>query len=293
MHRFRQSYRPYAILPVACLLLAAVVAGAANGDERPLPDLTTFAQKVRERLREDRRLLAQYSYMERREEIDISSLGGVSVGPVKVYEVYPSLEPGNTWKRLIAVDGEPLSPEELAENDREHQEHLRERARESPRERRRRLAREEKERREEEATIDEAFNLYEITLVGREMLNGYPTIVATLEPKPDYRPRTEDGKWMKKVRGRAWVHEFDHELVKLEVEVMEDITVAWGLIGRIHKGARALLERTKVNDEIWLPKRTWVDASGRTLVFRSFDIEATTEWWDYKKSRPATAATLQ
>lgn len=292
MHRFRQGYRPNAILAVVLLLVAA--GGMVRGDERPLPDLHEFTRKVRERLREDRRLLAQYTYMERREEIDISRLGGVSVGPVKVYEVYPSLEPGNTWKRLIAVNGEPLSPEELERNDRKHQEDLRRRARESPRERRKRLAREEKERQEEEATIDELFRLYTITLVGREVLNGYPTIVATLEPKPDYQPRTEDGKWMKKVRARAWVHEFDHELVKIEAEVIEDITVAWGLIGRVHKGTRALYERTKVNDEIWLPKRTWVDATGRTLVFRSFDIEATTEWYNHRRLRPAAAAaTLQ
>jgi hypothetical protein len=286
VHRFqRQIYRPHFVRTVAlCLLALAAAAGVAAGRERPLPERRAFVEEVRKRLQdENRRLLSQYTYMERREEIDISAFGGVSVGPVKVYEVYPSLEPGNTWKRLIAVDGEPLSPEELARNDREHRRHLRERANESPRECEKRLEREEEERREEAAAIAEAFDLYEIRLVGREMLDGYPTIVATLDPKPGYEPRTDDGKWMKKVRGRAWVHEFDHELVRLEVEVLEDITVAWGLIGRVHQGARALLERTKVNGEIWLPKRTWVDASGRTLVFRSFDIEATTEWWNHRE----------
>ena len=55
--------------------------------------------------------------MERREEITMSKLGKVKDGPVKVYEVYPSEEPGNTWKRLISVDGKPLSAAELEKND--------------------------------------------------------------------------------------------------------------------------------------------------------------------------------
>ena len=38
-------------------------------------------------------------------------------GPVKVYEVYPSEEPGNTWKRLVSVDGKPLRAAELEKND--------------------------------------------------------------------------------------------------------------------------------------------------------------------------------
>ena len=68
-----------------------------------------------------------------------STCGKVSAGPVKTYEVYPSVEPGNTYKRLVAVDGVPLKPEELARGDRIHREDvLREaarRERETPQER--------------------------------------------------------------------------------------------------------------------------------------------------------------
>ena len=253
--------------------------------ERPLPDLETFRKEVRARLRADRSLETQYMYLEQREEIEVSPLGKVEVGSVKVYEVYPSLDPGNTWKRLIAVDGEPLEPEELAENDRQHLEDLRERRQASPAELKKR-AREAAEQREKElAAIEDLFRLYDVRMIGREEVGGYPTILFTLDPKTDVSPRTEQGEMMQRVRVRAWVHEFDYELVRAEVEVLRDITWAWGLIGRVHAGSRALFERTKVNDEIWLPASLRFDASGRSLMFRAFDLDASTRWWGYRNCR--------
>ncbi len=286
MHRY---YRPKLIWTVLAALVW--IAAAADGNEPPLPDPEQFKREARKRLREDRAILSQYMYMERRQEIDVSAMGGVSAGPVKLYEVYPSKEPGNTWKRLIAVDGKPLSKDELEENDREHQEDLREKENESPSKRAERLRKEEKERREEQAVIDEMFRLYDMTMVRRETLRGHPAIFVTLEPRPEYEPQTKEGKWMKHVRGRAWVHEHDYEIVRVELDVLEDITVGWGLIGRVHKGSSAVLDRTKVNDEVWLPKRTEVKGSGRTLVFRPFSLDAVTEWWDYKKKASRFSAT--
>ena len=135
---------------VACLTLVLTgsrAIGAQPGE--PLPDVHDVALEVRKRVLSDRELQSQYTFIERREEIDISWLGKVSKGPVKTYEVYPSVEPGNTYKRLIAVDGKPVSAAELEKQDRKHRDDvLREQQRrehESPAERARRAAKEAKE----------------------------------------------------------------------------------------------------------------------------------------------------
>jgi hypothetical protein len=283
------SHRPSRTLIAGLMLLLAGAVGvtARSADSRPLPDLETFAAEVRQRLLGDRELQSRYTYIEHREELSISKLGKVSAGPMKVYQVYPSLEPGNAYKRLIAVDGKPLSADELEEQDRKHREDLREeaerRAHESPEERRRRLRKAQKERAHDEAVIDEVFALYDITLLGREMIGGHETVVARLEPRADYEPRVEEGAWMKKVRVRAWVSEADYQVVKAEAEVMDDITVGWGIIGRLHQGSRGMFERRKVNDEVWLPAREQFTATGRSLLFRTFSIDAQTTWSDYRK----------
>ena len=252
-----------------------------------LPDVSAFVAEVRARLRTDRALQAQYTFLERREEISVSKLGKVKDGPVKVYEVYPSEEPGNTWKRLIWVDGKPLSSAELDKNDTVHQRDILDRLNESPQKKAKRAREAAKERVEEQRVNDEIFAAYEITLVGRELVDGHPTILAALEPRRAYKARTSEGKVMKKVRARAWIHETEHQIVRVETEALDDIGFGLGVIGKLYKGTVGEFVRTKVNGEVWLPARARFTAKGRAL-FRKFAIDSVTEWWDYKKFSVST-----
>ncbi len=263
--------------------------------DRPLPDPKAFGAEVRRRMLTDRELQAQYTFIEKREEIKATKLGKVSAGPVKTYEVYPSVERGNTYKRLIAVNGVPVPPAELEQQDRTHREDvLREaakRERETPEERQRRVRDEEKDRIEWNRTLDEVFQLYDIRLVGREVLHGHTTVIATLEPKPAYRPRTEAGHWMKKLRVRAWISESDYQVVKGVAQVIDDVTFGWGLALRLHTGTVAEMERTKINNEVWLPARLEIKGSGRALL-RRFTVSSLTVYSDYKKFDVSTDQAL-
>jgi hypothetical protein len=283
------------VTPTAVAVIVGLAAGVALPGEvprsvgaqesRPLPDPDAFRAAVRDRIRDDRELESQYTYLERTEELDITPLGKVQEGPTKLYEVYPSIDPGNTWKRLIAVDGEPLSDEKLAENDRKHHQDVRDRERASPEERRRREREDAEKQKEQEALVDELFEMFEATMVSRETVDGYPTILVTLDPKPDFRPTHDESKMMQKMRGRIWVHEFEHRIVRGEFEVLEDITYAWGLIGRVHAGSNGEFVQKKINDEVWLPVHARIVATGRSLLFRGFELDLVTEWSNYRKYR--------
>ena len=49
---------------------------------------------------------------------------------------------------------------------------------------------------------------------------------------------------------RACVSEDDHELVKLEVEGIDNLRLGLGGLARLHKGARLSFLRRKVNGEV-------------------------------------------
>jgi hypothetical protein len=266
---------------------AAGLGPQTSASSTPLPEVSAFAAQVRARLRTDRALQAQYTFMERREEISVSKLGKVKDGPVKVYEVYPSEEPGNLYKRLVSIDGKPLTAAELDKNDKVHQRHILERLNESADKKAKRARQEAKERAEDERVIDEIFAAYEITLARREAVDGRPTILALLEPRRNYKARTDEGKMMKKIRARAWIHEAEYQIVRVEIEALQDIGVGLGVIGKLYKGTVGEFQRTKVNDEVWLPARARFTAKGRAL-FRKFAIDSVTEWWDYKKFSVST-----
>jgi hypothetical protein len=276
---------------VAALLLAVTVTsppGAAQDSPAPsLPDARAFIASVRARLRTDEELQAQYTYLEKRQQIRVSKTGKVALGDLRLFEVYPSTEPGETYRRLIAVNGTPLPPDELERRDAARRKLLSDRLlireRETPAERAKREAKAAAERQRREELVDDVFRVFAVELVGRDTIEGHGAIVAALTPRPGVRTRSRAGRYFPRFRGRAWVSERDHQVMKVELEAIDDILVGWGIMGRIHDGSRLLFERRKVNDEVWLPARSVIEMGGRSLLFRRFQVSATTEFSDYRK----------
>jgi hypothetical protein len=289
----------FTVLPVLALAMVAMAGLAAQtqsgGADAPLPDVNAVAKEVRARLRLDRELQTNYTYLERRRDVKVSKLGKVTVGPLRTFEVYPSSKPGRTYKRLIAIDGTPLPKADLERRDEEHRQHVlamvEQEKNETAEMKAKRLKKEADDLKEQRDTIDDGFAVFDIKLVGREMIDGHRMLVATLTPRPNAATKTDVGNWMKKFKGRAWVAEDDYQVAKLEMEAIDDITLGWGLVGRVHQGSHFTFTRTKVNGEVWLPAEAKFEASGRTLLFRKFQLFTVTSFSDYKKFNVDTAIT--
>jgi hypothetical protein len=274
----------------------APATAAAQPMDAPLPDVNAIIDKVKARIRLDRELQSQYTYLEKRRDVKLSKLGKVTVGPLRTFEVYPSAKPGRTYKRLVEIDGKRLDAAELESRDASHRQHVldmvEQEKNETPQLRAKRKEEEAKDLREQRDLIDDAFAIFEVKLSGREMFEGQRVIAATLTPRQNVRTKSDEGKWMKRFKGRAWVSDHDYQVAKVEMEALDDISIGWGLVGRVHQGSKFTFTRTKVNDEVWLPVEMKFEASGRTLLFRKFQIFTVTSYSDYKKFNVDTATTF-
>ncbi len=291
--RLRVRVAPSLVLACALVSGSAAAAGGRQAPPTPLPDVQQLAREVRAGLRTDEQLLQQYTFLERRRDVDVTKLGKVRFGPYREFEVYPSEVPGETYKRLVRVDGVPLAPAVLERRDAEHRktvlDQLEQRRLETPAQRGKRLAKKAKERQEEQDVIDDIFAVYDIAIVGRELLDGRPTIVTTLTPRKSVRTKSDAGRFLKKIRGKAWVNESDRQVVRTELEAVEDITFGLGLLARMHRGSTISFRRTLVNGEIWLPAEAQYKVVGKTLIFRKFALESTTVFSDYRKFNVTTS----
>ena len=273
-------------LALAALSVAAALAPASARVQEPLPDPAEVMRRVREAARLDYELQDDFSYIEQRRDVRITKLGKVTVGPMRTFEVYPSRESGRTYKRLIAIDGVPLPASELARRDAEHQKNLREEAerrrRETARQRAAREAAEARERRERDAALDDALAVYEAAVVGRERLEGQRLLVLDVKPRKDAGVATREGRWMKQFAGRVWVSEDDYQIAKLDMRALDDVTIGWGIVGRVHAGSRFVFTRRKF-EGTWLPAEVVFEGTGRTLLFRTFQIHTVTTYSAYKR----------
>ena len=289
--RFRLPCRGLVAVVVAGLIIASTTGAAPQDGDRPLPEPEAFLERVRTQTLTDQFLLSQYTFIEKRTRV---AKGKPDEVTTEVRQVYPAADPDKTYRRLLSVNGEPLGEKEIEEQDRARKDQLAKRARklvdEAVSERDKRLQEAAEARDEEEELFDEILTLFDFRLVRREIVHGHPTILVSFTPRPDAKPGTRTGRMFSKARGQAWVSEGEYKIVRLEAETIEDVTIGWGVIGRLHKGSAVALQYRKVNDEIWLPAHSGVSGSGRKLLFRTFRFETRTEYSDYKKLTEETAA---
>jgi hypothetical protein len=277
----------------AAFLLISIL--PVQDTDRPLPELGPLLKEVRKTLRSDRLLLSQYTYTETQTEHHFDRSGKIKKSEVTVSEVYPSLEEGFTYRRVVVRDGKPVRKEELEKQDREHDKKLAERARKLAREdaddRARREAKEAKERKKEDEAIDEVFAIYDITLGGRDTIDGFDAIRLDFRPRPRVRPKTRGGQALSKVRGQAWFNEQDHQLMRVEAELTDDFTLGFGILAKLNKGAHMQFERTRVNDEIWLPAAARFAGSARIMLLKGMRVEVVSEYSDHRKFTVHTSIT--
>jgi hypothetical protein len=288
---------PYAAPLARTIAVALLSVTSPVTQERPLPDQERFLGDVRKRLQTDSSLQSGYIYTETRHEQKLDGRGRVQEESVKVFESYPGLPGEDRWERLISENGQPRDPSELEKEMRDRQKKAERLVREATEQPARQQARQQREyaaqRREFDAMLDDLFLVYNIRMERRESLNGHETIAFSLTPRPDAKPRTREGSQMRKVAVRAWVSESDRELVRVDAEVIDTLSMGFGLLARLHKGAMLSFLRTKVNDEVWLPSRVSYSGSARVGLVAVLRRSGTSEFSGYRKFSVDTSTTYQ
>ena len=270
-----------------CACLIAILAVPAAAQDRPLPDYATFMAEARKRLAADDVRQSEYVYVATQRQQKLDASGKSTKETLDVFESYPALPNEARWRRQTVKDGKAVSPEDLVKVDRERQNKVFEYAKKLEQNPEKVRAAEQKKRdegrRDTERAIDDVFRVYDIKMLGREVMSGYETIGFSFTPRKDARPQTSDGKIMRHFAGKAWVSESEYEVVRLEAEAIETASFGLGLLARVHKGSKATFERRKVNGEQWLPARATYTASARVLLVKVMRIGGTLDFSDYRK----------
>jgi hypothetical protein len=193
-----------------------------------------------------------YTYIERDVENDLDGKGNTKSTETKTYEVLQVY--GERVQRLIEKDDKPISAKESAKEEEKIEKIINKRKNESENDRRKRAEREEKDHEEGRQFEREIADAYNFTLLGTELVGGRETWAITAEPRPGFVPHMKYANFLPKFRGRLWIDKADLQMAKMDVECLD--TVSWGLfLARFHRGSHFMVEQTRVNDEVWLPRQ--------------------------------------
>jgi hypothetical protein len=241
--------------------------------------------RAEERDLENDKRQRDYTYIEREEQHHLDGHGGVKKVESRTSEILEIY--GEQVERLTAKDDKPLSADEAKKEDEKIQKIIDKRKNESEDDRRKRLEREEKDREDDRKFVLEIADAFNFRLIGSEVVDGRDTWVLEGEPRPGYEHKQREARMLSKFKGRVWIDKTDLQWVKLDITAIDTLSVGF-VLARIHKGTRVVIELTRVNDEVWLPKRVQLHFDARVALFKSYDEDVDQTYRDYKKFRTDT-----
>ena len=187
----------------------------------------------------------------------------------------------------MAKDGKPLSPSDLKKEDAKAEREVMKRKRDADRgpkdqddatSRRRRAARE----------VAQAFDF---RIVGTETANGANAWMLDATPRKDYQAKTREAKLFAKTSGRLWINQADHSLVKARVRVDDTISFGYFLF-RLAPGARIEFDRTRLAENVWLPKHMFIKGEAKLGMVKTYRVEIEREYSDYRKFQTDAKVTI-
>ncbi|QUW04374.1 hypothetical protein J8C06_11265 [Chloracidobacterium validum] len=207
--------------------------------------------------------------------------GRVKETEVKTYEVYP-LKGGVRARKLVAVDGKPLSASEAEKEQRRVAKFIEEN--EARQEKRKASkADDDDEAQRRRLTIAQFLRVCEFYNPRRETLRERPVIVCDFRPRADYKPTNDAEKIIQKLVGTVWLDAEDEEVARLEGRFASDFKVGGGLLASLKRGAAFVFEQTRNAEGVWLPLREEFNAGIKVLLLAGLNISVENRYGDYRK----------
>jgi primosomal protein N' len=255
----------------------------------PPEQIRELLRRAEEKDLENDKQLRDYTYVQREEEHKLDGHGAVKSVEIRTSEVMEIY--GEQLQKLISKDDKPLSESDAKKEEEKIQKVIDKGKNESENDRRKRLERQEKDREEDRKFVLEVADAFNFRLIESEVIAGRDTWVLEGDPRPGFEPKTREAKMLTKFKGRVWIDKAAEQWVKLDITAIDTLSVGF-VLARIHKGTRVIVELTKVNDEVWLPKHVQVHLDARIALFKSYDIDADQTYRDYKKFRTKSTITV-
>jgi hypothetical protein len=243
------------------MLLA--IAGRLAAAQEQTPDPQEILRQSLSHWRRNLDAVRNYTFEERSVEQQLEKDGDVKKTEIETHQI--SIIYGEPYEKLIARNDQPLSEKDQKEEEEKLNKFFEKQKKMSDEERQHNRQKERDKFQREIA--DELPLMLDWRLIGEQEFNGQPVWVLSGTPKRDYHPNSRAGKLLSKVSGKVWITKGDYQWVKAEADLADDFSVGLFLF-KLHKGTHLEFEQTRVNNEVWLPKRVFVQGSGRIALVK-------------------------
>jgi hypothetical protein len=193
--------------------------------------------------------------------------------------------PSGSVSRVMLIDNKPLSPSQRSQEDERIRRML------DPAQ----MRRKQKERREDDertnkmlAAIPDAFNFFCLDSITAP--NGHKLTRIRFTARPGFEPPTRESMVFTGMQGEMLVDETARRLAKIDGTLFKDVNFGWGILGKLYKGGRFVVEQSEVAPSHWDTTRMILHFDGKALFVKSIHIDENETSWDYQSVPPMSVA---
>jgi hypothetical protein len=179
-----------------------------------------------------------------------------------------------TLRRIVMLNGKPLSADELKQQSQKLEEFTHD------------PAAQEKRRRDERADAEKAKKMFEMfprafiyTHAGEE--NGL--VKLHFVPNPNFDPPTREAQVFHAMSGMLWIEPKQMRFAKMQASLMDDVKFGWGLLGHLDRGGTMLIEQKEVGPEHWEIVHMDIDLKGKAVLFKSISVQQKEENYGFER----------
>jgi hypothetical protein len=251
---------------------AALLAPAAGRDATP--DVATIVRQWTDANRADFKAALEYNFSETIRNDD----------GVKTYDV--TMLFGTPYKRLVRVDGKPLSAEDQRKETEKFERERASRAAESPDDRAHRIADFESDRERAHRVIEEMPRAFQYALVQKRSAGARTVYVLRATPRPGYDPPDAESQVLTGMRGEFWIDTATSQLVRGVARVLRPVSIE-GFLARVEPGTEFEVTQQPVGPGIWLPTHFTIRSRSAIVFLFHHHTDEERTYFNYRRTSGA------
>jgi len=184
--------------------------------------------------------------------------------------------PGGVLGRTIAKEGKPLTADERQKEDDRVNRLL------DP-EQMKAKAKEQKD--DEDRTLKMLHAIPDAFIFtyaeNSKAVNGDNLVHIKFTPNPDFDPPSRECLVFEGMEGDMMVDVTQTQLAKIDGTLFKDVTIGWGILGRLDKGGRFVVEQQEVYKDHWDQTHMILNFTGKALLFKTVKIQEESTAWEF------------
>ena len=166
--------------------------------------------------------------------------------------------------RVVLFNGEPLSPEQQAKQQRRLEKLL------SDHDAVKNELKDQKNETQRRIRIVKAFpKAFFFDFAGSEK----GLLRFNFRPNPDFSPKDRETQMYRGMEGSVWIEPVQERIVRIEGVLVKDVSFGWGIVGHLNKGGIYEIAQTQLSPGKWRITMLDVDLKGKTFLINSFRLQ--------------------